>query len=45
MFIFNGCEAGRDTITLGMQAGLETGLRQEAIYAKEFGEMETCTDM
>ena len=23
LFIFNGCEAGRDTITLDMKAGLE----------------------
>ena len=23
LFIFNGCEAGRDTITLAMKAGLE----------------------
>ena len=23
LFIFNGCEAGRDTITFAMEAGLE----------------------
>ena len=46
LFIFNGCEAGRDTITLAMKAGLEArGERREAIHAKKDGEEETCTDM
>ena len=41
LFIFNGCEAGRDTITLAMEAGLEV----RGYSAKKVGEMETCTDM
>ena len=45
LFIFNGCEAGRDTITLDTEAGLETGLEARGYSCEERGKMETFTDV